>query len=176
MRIVRYECKRSNRYLFQFFRVWFSAVAGLVRIAMAGGFVFTKDAALASFHDPRPSVASEIARLIQRHSIKSHVIMGHIRKANRGRVCLENTHPFSRELWGRTWTFAHNGQLRGIKKRRLNFYQPVGTTDSEYAFCWILDQVRKKFARRPKREERLWRFLRELSVETESYRHVQLLA
>ena len=118
-----------------------------------------------SFHDPRPSVASEISRLIQRHSIKSHVIIGHIRKANRGRVCLENTHPFSRELWGRTWTFAHNGQLRGIKKRRLNFYQPVGTTDSEYAFCWILDQVRKKFARRPKREERLWRFLRELSVE-----------
>ncbi len=53
-----------------------------------------------SFHDPRASVASEIAELIQRHSIKSKIIISHIRKANRGKVCLENTHPFSRELWG----------------------------------------------------------------------------
>ena len=29
---------------------------------------------------------------------------------------LENTHPFIRELWGRHWTFAHNGQLRGVKR------------------------------------------------------------
>ena len=71
-----------------------------------------------SFHDPRPSVASEIAGLIQRHSIKSTIIISHIRKANRGKVCLANTHPFERELWGSSWVFAHNGQLKGIKKKK----------------------------------------------------------
>ena len=78
-----------------------------------------------SFHDPRASVASEIAKLIQRYSIKSEIIISHIRKANRGRVCLANTHPFERKLWGASWVFAHNGQLRGIKKKKLKFYTPV---------------------------------------------------
>ncbi|MEX2523943.1 MAG: class II glutamine amidotransferase [Gammaproteobacteria bacterium] len=118
-----------------------------------------------SFHDPRASVASEIAELIQRHSIKSKVIISHIRKANRGKVCLANTHPFERKLWGASWVFAHNGQLRGVKKKKLDFYTPVGTTDSEYAFCWMLEQIRKKFRKPPSDRRRLWRFIRKLAQE-----------
>ena len=91
-----------------------------------------------TFHDPYPSADSEIAQLIRGYSIKSYIVVSHIRRANRGRICLENTHPFSRELWGRVWTFAHNGQLRGIKRHELTHYRPVGTTDSEHAFCWIV--------------------------------------
>ena len=122
-----------------------------------------------SFHDPRPSVASEIAKLIQRYSIKSKIIISHIRQANRGRVCLENTHPFTRELWGCSWVFAHNGQLNGFKKKRLQFYQPVGTTDSEYAFCWMLDQIRKKYPKRPSNQHELWRFIHMLAKEADKY-------
>ena len=118
-----------------------------------------------SFHDPRPSVASEIAALIQRYAIKSKIIISHIRQANRGKVCLENTHPFTRELWGCSWVFAHNGQLNGIKKKRLTFYQPIGTTDSEHAFCWILDQIRKKYPKRPANRKALWRFIHKLAKE-----------
>jgi len=88
-----------------------------------------------TFHDPEASVTSEMAHFFQSTTIKSKIIISHIRQANRGRVCLENTHPFSRELWGCDWVFAHNGQLTGIKKTPLQFYRPVGTTDSEYAFC-----------------------------------------
>lgn len=116
-----------------------------------------------SFHDPRASVASEIAELIKRYSIKSRIIISHIRQANRGRVCLENTHPFSRELWGCSWVFAHNGQLRGIKKKPLKFYRPIGTTDSEYAFCWMLDQIRKKYPQRPSSHKQLWCFIHDLA-------------
>jgi glutamine amidotransferase len=116
------------------------------------------------FHDPRASVASEIAELLQRHAIKSRIIIGHIRRANRGRVCLANTHPFTRELWGTAWTFAHNGQLRHVKKRRLRHYRPVGTTDSEHAFCWLLDAVRAEFRARPA-TTRLWRFVGELLAD-----------
>ncbi|MEA3409956.1 MAG: class II glutamine amidotransferase [Pseudomonadota bacterium] len=118
-----------------------------------------------SFHDPRPSVASEIAALLQRHAIKSKIIISHIRQANRGRICLENTHPFNRELWGCSWVFAHNGQLKGIKRWPLDLYRTVGTTDSEHAFCWLLDQIRRRFPSRPRRPQVLWRFIHGLARE-----------
>jgi predicted glutamine amidotransferase len=117
------------------------------------------------FHDPRPSVASEIADLIQRYSIKSNIVITHIRQANRGKVCLANTHPFARELWGASWVFAHNGQLKGIKKRSLEYYRTIGSTDSEHAFCWMLGRIRKAFPRRPQRAEKLWELIKRLAIE-----------
>lgn len=129
------------------------------------GIAIYEGRASRAFHDPRASVASEIAKLIQRYAIKSEIIISHIRKANRGRVCLANTHPFERKLWGASWVFAHNGQLKGVKKLPLQFYTPVGTTDSEYAFCWMLEQVRKKFRHRPADPRRLWRFIAGLAEE-----------
>ncbi len=117
------------------------------------------------FHDPNPSAWSEVAKLIQDYSIKSLITIAHIRKANRGKVCLANTHPFARELWGASWTFAHNGQLKGIKQYPLKHYQPVGTTDSEHAFCWLMDQIRKRYPRRPKNEKLLYRFIQKLASE-----------
>ena len=94
--------------------------------------------------DPRASSESEVAQLVQRYPIKSEVVIGHIRQANVGKVCLVNTHPFSRELWGRNWCFAHNGQLAGLEGS-TTFYRPVGETDSEAAFCDLLNRVRRAF-------------------------------
>ena len=115
-----------------------------------------------SFRDAVPGSHSEISAMLQTYPIKSHIVISHIRQANRGRVCLENTHPFTRELWGRYWTFAHNGELKGIKKEKLSFYHPVGTTDSEYAFCWLLGKIRSKFNVRPRNPRTLWRFINAL--------------
>ena len=108
------------------------------------GIAFYEDKGCRAFHDPCASAESEIARFVRSHAIHSEIVICHIRKATHGRVCLENTHPFTRELWGRQWTFAHNGKLHGIKKRPLSFFRPVGTTDSEHAFCWLLDQLRQR--------------------------------
>jgi glutamine amidotransferase len=105
------------------------------------GIVFYEDRGCRAFHDPRPSAHSEIAEFLRRHPIRSRIVVSHIRRANRGRVALENTHPFGRELWGRPWTFAHNGQLRGVKRRALRRFRPVGSTDSEHGFCWMLDRL-----------------------------------
>ena len=102
-----------------------------------------------TFHDPKPSAHSEIARFIREYPIKSRIVICHIRRANRGRIALENTHPFTRELWGRSWSFAHNGQLRGIKKWPNAHFRPIGTTDSEYAFCWLMDQLRERWPDAP---------------------------
>jgi len=100
-------------------------------------------------HDPKPSAHSEIARFIREYPIKSRIVICHIRRANRGRIALENTHPFTRELWGRSWSFAHNGQLRGIKKWPNAHFRPIGTTDSEHAFCWLMDQLRERWQGAP---------------------------
>lgn len=129
------------------------------------GIAFYEGKGCRTFHDPSPSADSEIARLVCRYPIKSKVVVSHIRRANRGKVALENTHPFTRELWGRLWTFAHNGQLKGIKSRPTTFYQPVGATDSEYAFCWLLDQIRMRFPEPPKRGALLTRMIGDLAAD-----------
>ena len=94
------------------------------------GIAFYEERGVRAFHDPQPSAHSPLAALVRDYPIKSRIVIAHVRRANRGKVALENTHPFVRELWGRAWTFAHNGQLRGVKKLPLKFYRPIGTTDS----------------------------------------------
>lgn len=113
------------------------------------GISFYEGRGARAFHDPRPSADSEIARLLRNYEVQSKIVIAHVRRANRGRVSLENTHPFTRELWGRAWTFAHNGQLKGVKKLPLGAFHPIGGTDSEHAFCWTLEQLRARFASLP---------------------------
>lgn len=108
------------------------------------GIGFYEGRGLRLFQDPTASADSEVARLVQRYPIKSQVVIGHIRQANAGPVTLANTHPFSRELWGRYWCFAHNGQLKDFYAEP-GFYRPVGETDSEAAFCDLLNRVRQAF-------------------------------
>lgn len=115
------------------------------------GIAFYEGRGARAFHDPQPSADSEVARLLRNYDVKSRIVIAHVRRANRGRVALENTHPFTRELWGRAWTFAHNGQLKSVKKKPLGAFTPIGTTDSEHAFCWLLDQLRLRFPALPPR-------------------------
>lgn len=113
------------------------------------GIAFYEAGGYRDFRDPHPSVRSPIARLITDYPIKSHIVISHIRQANVGQVRLANTHPFTREMWGRTWCYAHNGQLHGWQSLPLSFYRPVGDTDSEHAFCWLLAVLRESFPEAP---------------------------
>jgi glutamine amidotransferase len=128
------------------------------------GIAFYEGKGARLFHDVAPSTSSEIARLVESYPIKSMNVISHIRRRTRSRVCIENTHPFQRELWGRTWVFAHNGYLSGIKRKRLRFYRPVGTTDSEHAFCYMLDEIRRRF-REPPRPTQLRHLIASLADE-----------
>jgi glutamine amidotransferase len=129
------------------------------------GIAFYEGRACRLFHDPQPSAHSEVAAFVHRYPLKSCVVISHIRQATHGRVCLENTHPFVRELWGRQWCFAHNGKLPGVKARALEFYKPVGTTDSEHAFCWLLDGVRRRWPHTPPRPAVLARAIQRMASE-----------
>ncbi len=124
------------------------------------GIAFYKGRAVQEFRDPSPSYRSEIAHLIRSYPIKSCITISHIRQANVGDVCLENTHPFVRELWGRQWVFAHNGQLKDSEKLPLGVEQPIGTTDSEHAFCWLLRNIRQRYPLAPENSTDFWQFLK----------------
>lgn len=110
------------------------------------GITFYEGKGSRTFKDARPSSESHVAQLIKSYPIKSEVVVSHIRQANRGCVSLENTHPFTRELWGQYWTYAHNGQLTGYADKFVaKRFTAVGDTDSEMAFCWIMDKVVERF-------------------------------
>lgn len=113
------------------------------------GIAFYERRGCRLFHDPTPSAQSAMAEFIRGFPIQSKNVIAHIRKASRGRVCVENTHPFHRELWGRIWVFAHNGIVHRVKRRPLRWYQPIGTTDSEHAFCYLMGVVRREFRALP---------------------------
>ena len=91
--------------------------------------------------------------MLRSYPIKSHNVIAHVRKATVGNVKLENCHPFVRELWGRYWVFAHNGDLKGYAPHLHGAFRPVGDTDSEQAFCWLLQELAKSHAGVPSIEE-----------------------
>lgn len=126
------------------------------------GIAFFEGLGLRHFVDPQPACDSPVAELIRRYPIKSQHVIAHIRKATQGAVGLENCHPFVRELWGRYWVFAHNGDLKGFHPRLHASFRPVGSTDSERAFCWIMQELWKSHAGVPSVQE-LTLTLRELA-------------
>ena len=81
------------------------------------------------------------ARLAE--SIRSEMVLAHVRQASMGPVLEKNCHPFSH---GR-WLFAHNGTLAGFPRVREQLFQSLperfqasveGETDSELAFYVLL--------------------------------------
>ena len=105
------------------------------------------------FVDKESAATSPIAKMLRNYPIKSHNVIAHVRKATVGNVKLENCHPFVRELWGRYWVFAHNGDLKDYAPHLHGAFRPVGDTDSEQAFCWILQELAKSHASVPSVEE-----------------------
>ncbi len=113
------------------------------------GIAFFEGRGVRMFLDPQPSCASPVAELVRHYPIRSLNVIAHIRKATRGPVALENTHPFQRELWGRYWIFAHNGTLEGYRPACGQRFRPVGTTDSEAAFCELLEDLARRYPEAP---------------------------
>ncbi len=63
------------------------------------------------------------------------------------------TQPFSRSFAGRDWLFMHNGdvdklELEKLHGKKTRLLEPLGSTDSELAFCNLLTQLQEGNARR----------------------------
>ena len=89
-----------------------------------------------------PAASSPCVRFIQDNPFSTQFALCHIRRATRGPVSVRNCQPFARELGGVWHCFAHNGDLQdifgdpGLRPQR---FRPVGETDSEVAFCALMD-------------------------------------
>lgn len=127
------------------------------------GIAFFEGAGARLFVDTVSARVSPVAEMIRQYPIRSRHIIAHIRKATQGQVALENTHPFMRELWGRYWVFAHNGNLVDFHPKLHAAFRPVGQTDSERAFCWLMQELAKNHAGVPTVAD-LTQTLRELAA------------
>jgi len=123
----------------------FAKHGGLTHLNKSGwGISFQRDEDTLLIKEPEPADDSPWVNFIAEQHVKSHCVIAHVRRASIGKPRFENTHPFKRELAGQAQVFAHNGTLAGIHEvlpLTIRRFQPIGETDSEHAFCYLLEQV-----------------------------------
>lgn len=114
------------------------------------GLVTLEGGAFRLVKEPLPAAHSARFREVCVQT-RSSLMLGHVRKANPPTAhVLANTHPFRRNCCGREWVFAHNGiipdsiALGGPGVASLCALS--GDTDSEHAFCVVLDRIAAAFA------------------------------
>ena len=91
------------------------------------------------------------AELPERDPLHAPLFIGHVRAASKGRVSLDNTHPFARPLGAGTLVLAHNGTLDDMRKLRTLAgpgFTPAGQTDSELVLGAILSWIDRERAAR----------------------------
>lgn len=128
------------------------------------GIAFFEGKGVRIFRDNQAGHSSPIADCVKQYHIKSFNVIAHIRKATQGEVTIENTHPFIREIWGENWVFAHNGNLTSFPDMSESFCQPIGSTDSEAAFCYMAEQLKNRFRKKPT-EEQIFQVIQEITQE-----------
>lgn len=107
------------------------------------GLAFFEGTAARIFKEPVPAFESRCLEFLQGYGLKSGMVIAHIRKANPPVIgrSYANTHPFEREAGGRAWVFAHNGMVPRVEQFRLGRYTPMGDSDSEWAFCLLMEAI-----------------------------------
>jgi glutamine amidotransferase len=129
------------------------------------GLGWYPDQSLAVVKEPVQWRASAYTGFLESYpDLLASIYIAHVRhKTTGGAAKHADTHPFGRELAGRDFCFAHNGTLEGgFWEMSLGRFRPVGDTDSEYLFCYLLDEI----ARRPTLldGDEAWRWLSEKLV------------
>lgn len=130
---------------------------------------------LTTIRDASPAATStKVLSLLANQSnervLETKTLLAHIRYATVGEVCIDNVHPFHRTLFDVEFVFAHNGDVAMFKQetnlnledmhmntnmnmgfseeenpREYSRFQPVGSTDSERIFCYILNALQSRF-------------------------------
>ena len=108
------------------------------------GIAYYDGADVRLIKDAGPANDSDWLQFVSQHDLRSPIVMAHIRKATVGAPSYRNAQPFVREMAGRMHCFAHNGWLPGLLESpafRSSRFAPVGETDSEQAFCTLLEDL-----------------------------------
>jgi predicted glutamine amidotransferase len=109
------------------------------------GLAWYPDKSLAMIKQPMRWSIEHTQFLEHYPGLLSSIYVSHVRhKTTGGSPTHSETHPFSRELNGREYCFAHNGTLGGdFWKKPLGRFRPIGSTDSEFLFCLLLDELER---------------------------------
>jgi glutamine amidotransferase len=135
------------------------------------GMAFLHDGRFTLHKEPLPGASSR-AFLELAASVQTDLLIAHVRNARLPRInSPENTHPFLHACCGRDWVFAHNGLVPQAIELAQQAVQPpctpigetanapsvargprlvpIGATDSEHAFCHLLDNIAPHFHKPP---------------------------
>ena len=99
-----------------------------------------------TFLEPKPACTSAMAEFIRQHPIKTLLSIAHVRKKTRGARHRPEHAPVQARAVGaplgvRPQRHPAPHQARASCTTDL----PIGETDSEHAFCWMLQRLRKTF-------------------------------
>lgn len=108
------------------------------------GVAFYNNGRVQVIKEPEPAIDSGLFDFVEQYP-QSQTFITHVRRSTRGGRSYINTHPFYRLLASgsskREYTFAHNGTLIQQENLMLTKFSPIGETDSEHAFCFLLDAI-----------------------------------
>jgi len=111
------------------------------------GVCYFRDGEPALVKDPLPAFEDPLFVKTAR-SLRSNLVLAHVRRLSQGPVCKENTHPFVKD----GWAFMHNGNIPGFQQLRdvliakiglPESFRPRGNTDSEFIFDCLLYQIQQ---------------------------------
>jgi predicted glutamine amidotransferase len=108
------------------------------------GLGYYKGEILQVIKEAEPAIQSGLYDFLEAYT-ESKLYISHVRRSTRGSRSYLNTHPFYRKLIINglrcEWLFAHNGTLNELAHLDLTKLNPLGETDSEHAFCYILQSI-----------------------------------
>ncbi|MCB1157424.1 MAG: class II glutamine amidotransferase [Leptospiraceae bacterium] len=110
------------------------------------GVAYYPDKALQVFKEPKSASQSEFAEFLRSYKdLRSKIFLSHVRKSSVGGVAHKNTHPFFRAQNGKRYALIHNGNLWDFKEKLpLQVYKPIGKTDSEHMFLYLLERIKER--------------------------------
>ncbi len=121
------------------------------------GVGFYPDKSAQIIKEPIEAGVSRLSAFMRDYpGLVSNIFVTHVRKSSVGAISHKNTHPFSRELFGKDFVFAHNGDLKSFNDLDTGRFTPVGETDSEHSFCHILNLIETRGVRNWKEEDFNW--------------------
>ena len=108
------------------------------------GLAWYPDQSLALVKEPVKWGMSGYTRFLETYKhLRSAIYLAHVRhRTTGGEPTHADTHPFSREWEGREYCFAYRAIVAGYTTALpLGRFRPIGGTDSEHLFCWLLGRL-----------------------------------
>ena len=109
------------------------------------GLAFYPDESLQLFREPKKAIECDLADfLITYDYLEAPLLIAQV-KGSTGTQTYQTTQPYQRELHEKRYVFVHCGSLADFQQQlKLERFKPMGESDSEHLFCYLLGQIEKE--------------------------------